>query len=316
MNAGRRLPNTPEPTRQWRGSDDLTLAGDAWGDPDAPLVVLLHGGGQTRHAWSGAGQRLAEVGYYAVAYDARGHGDSDWAKDGNYTQDANVADLVAILRDLGKPKPALVGASMGGGTSLVAVGERRVDAAALVLVDVAPHIEREGAAKISTFMDQNPDGFASLDEVADAIANYQPHRKRQRRLDGLAKNVRLGDDGRFHWHWDPQIRSRRMQFETREERLSECARSLTIPTLLVRGMLSDLLSEDGAQLFLELSPQSEYVSVAGAGHMVAGDRNDIFVNAVLDFLIRFDPQDGSALTTDASAQPRHVGPGDGVVDIP
>ena len=174
VNAGTRLPNTPEPMHRWRDSDGLTIAGDSWGDPAAPLVVLLHGGGQTRHAWSGAGQRLADVGYFAVALDARGHGDSDWAEDGVYTQDIEVAVLTTVLQQLDKPNPVLVGASMGGGTSLVAIGENRVDAAALVLVDVAPHIEMEGAEKILAFMNQNPEGFDSLEQVAEAISNYQP----------------------------------------------------------------------------------------------------------------------------------------------
>lgn len=291
MKAGIRLPSTPDPQHHWKGSDGLTVAGDSWGDRDAPLVVLLHGGGQTRHAWSAAGRRLGEVGYYAIALDARGHGDSDWADDGVYTQDAQVADLVAVLQELSMRRPVLVGASMGGVTSLIAVGEHRVDAAALVLVDIAPHIEPDGAMKIREFMDQNPDGFESLEDVAEAIANYQPHRQRVRRLDGLAKNVRLGDDGRYRWHWDPQWRSGRMNFEKREARLSACARNLTLPTLLVRGGLSNLLSEEGATGFLDLCPQSEYVNVTGAAHMVAGDRNDIFMDAVVEFLTRVVPLD-------------------------
>lgn len=315
MNAGTRLPSTPDPMHHWVGHGGLTIAGDSWGDPTSQLVVLLHGGGQTRHAWSGAGLQLANAGYHAVSYDARGHGDSDWAPDGLYSQDAQVADLVAVLSQLGSARPVLVGASMGGGTSLVAIGEDRVDAAALVLVDIAPRIEPEGASKIRDFMDQNPNGFASLDEVFDAIVNYQPHRVRIRRLDGLAKNVRLGADGRYHWHWDPRTRSGRMDFAKREARLSACARSLTIPTLLVRGGLSDLLSEEGAQNFLELCPTSEYVNVTGAAHMVAGDRNDIFVNSVIDFLTRTvptrDPSEESR-----SATPHHVGPPGDIVDLP
>lgn len=315
MNAGTRLPSTPDPMHHWVGHGGLTIAGDSWGDPTSQLVVLLHGGGQTRHAWSGAGQQLADAGYFAVAFDARGHGDSDWAPDGLYTQDAQVADLVAVLSHLGSSRPVLVGASMGGGTSLVAIGEGRVDAAALVLVDIAPRIEPEGASKIQDFMDQNPNGFSSLDEVFDAIVNYQPHRIRIRRLDGLAKNVRLGDDGRYHWHWDPRIRSTRLDFAKREARLSACARSLQIPTLLVRGGLSDLLSEEGAQNFLELCPTSEYVNVTGAAHMVAGDRNDIFVNSVIDFLARTVPAH-DLLRESRGATPHHVGPPGNIVDLP
>ncbi|MEQ9122681.1 MAG: alpha/beta fold hydrolase, partial [Alphaproteobacteria bacterium] len=79
MSAGQRLPGTPDPMHVWRGADGLDIAGDSWGPPEGRLVLLLHGGGQTRHAWKGAGETLAEAGYRAIAFDARGHGDSGWA---------------------------------------------------------------------------------------------------------------------------------------------------------------------------------------------------------------------------------------------
>ena len=138
MSAGARLPAAPEPMAHWETPSGVTIAGDVWGDVSGPVVVLQHGGGQTRHAWKGTGETLAAAGYRAVALDARGHGDSSWAEDGDYTQDAQVEDLVAVLEQIGGDRPVLVGASMGGGTSLVAVGEGHVDAAALVLVDIAP----------------------------------------------------------------------------------------------------------------------------------------------------------------------------------
>ena len=170
-----------------------------------------------------------------------------------------------MVAALGNRRPVLVGASMGGGTSLVAVGEDHVDATALVMVDIAPRIETEGIDKIQAFMSQKPEGFGSLEEVAEAIANYQPHRKRPRNLDGLAKNVRLGADGKYRWHWDPRFRAVRRDLDKRRERLEACARKLTLPTLLVRGGLSDVLSEEGAQDFLELCPHSEYVNVDRRG---------------------------------------------------
>ena len=129
-------------------------------------------------------------------------------KDGVYGNDENVRDLIEVVAALGGRPPILVGASMGGGTSIVAVGDNLLEAAALVLVDMAPKIEPEGSKKIREFMDQKPEGFETLDEVAAAIANYQPHRVRPRNLDGLVKNVRLGEDGRYHWHWDPRRRNR------------------------------------------------------------------------------------------------------------
>jgi non-heme chloroperoxidase len=263
------------------------VAADIYGD-SGPLVILQHGGGQTRHAWKSAGQMLADAGYHAVSLDARGHGDSEWAPDGDYSNDVLVDDLVAVTEHFGQ-KPILVGASMGGGTSLTAVGEGRVDATALVLVDTAPRIEISGVRKIRDFMGQAPDGFSSLDEVAEAIANYQPHRKRPRTLDGLAKNVRLWPDGRYRWHWDPEFMRRKRSFADRIPRQEEAARNVRCPSLLVRGGLSDVLSEEGANAYIDLVPHSEYANVGGAAHMVAGDRNDIFVTAVLTFLSNVAP---------------------------
>jgi non-heme chloroperoxidase len=300
----------------WPGSGGVTLAGDSWGDPDGPLVLLLHGGGQTRHAWKGTGESLGQAGYLAVAYDARGHGDSGWSPDGVYTQDTHVADLISLIAALDGRRPVLVGASMGGGTILAAVGEDHVDATALVLVDVAHRIEAAGVEHIRDFMDQKPEGFESLEEVAAAIANYQPHRTRPRRLDGLAKNVRLGDDGRYHWHWDPKSRERNVNLEQRQVRLEVCARNLTLPTLLVRGGMSDLLSEDGARAFLDICPQAEYVNVTGAAHMVAGDRNDIFANAVIDFLSRTVPVGGTPKQPPHQPNPRPSSTGGDVTDVP
>lgn len=293
MSAGERLPGTPEPMYTWKGSGGLEIAGDAWGPKTGRHVFLLHGGGQTRHAWKGAGETLAEAGYRAIAFDARGHGNSGWASNAeDYAGDRMVEDLTTLIAAEGAEKPALVGASMGGGTSLLATGFGHVDASALVLVDIAPQVEPEGVAKIQAFMDQKPDGFDSLEEVAEAISNYQPHRKRPRTLDGLAKNVRLASNGKFVWHWDPKRRQARASasgVNPYRQQLSNAADLLKLPTLLVRGGLSDVLSEEGAQAFLQQCPHAEYVNVRDAAHMVAGDRNDIFADFVVGFLKRVAP---------------------------
>ena len=279
-------------------------------------MLLQHGGGQTRHAWKGAGELLGAAGYCAIAFDARGHGDSDWAPDGQYGQDVMVEDLVCVVRGLGGRRPVLVGASMGGGTSLVAVGEDRVDATALILVDIAPRIEPEGIDKIQAFMGQKPEGFDTLEQVAEAIANYQPHRKRARNLDGLAKNVRLGADGKYRWHWDPRFRPAKRDLTKRYQRLEACSRNLALPTLLVRGGLSDVLSESGARDFLNMCPRAEYVNVIGAAHMVAGDRNDIFGNAVIEFLSRAVPAGGDPVQAAHEPHPHHEGPAGDINDVP
>lgn len=266
----------------------LRLAASAWGSPADPLVVLLHGGGQTRHAWGGAGASLAAAGFHAVALDMRGHGESDWAPDGDYSREQVVADLAAVVDELGTV-PALVGASAGGITALLAAGEKRVDAWAVVLVDIVPRVEPAGARRIVDFMTSRPDGFGSLDEAADAVAGYLPERPRPVDPEGLRKNLRLGPDGRWRWHWDPLFLNRDRLRHDSYARFVAAARSLRPPTLLVRGMLSDIVSPEGVAEFLELAPHAEFIDVAGAGHMVAGDRNDPFATAVLDFLVGVRP---------------------------
>ena len=270
-------------TIKYKTDAGLNLVADAWGTPDAPPVLLLHGGGQTRHAWGGTARMLASQGRYAVALDMRGHGHSDWAVDGDYYIDAFVADLHSVLCHFTQ-RPVLVGASLGGITSLLAEGEALESVCAgLVLVDITPRAEPEGVKRIRDFMTSRPDGFASLDEAADAVAAYLPHRPRPKNLHGLAKNLRLRDNGRYYWHWDPQLmvdNNRRRD----ADRLLNAARALTVPTLLVRGKLSDVVSDATQAEFLEAVPHAKHVDVSGAGHMVAGDQNDAFSKGILEFL--------------------------------
>lgn len=264
-------------------ANGLELVADASGPEDGPPVLLLHGGGQTRHAWGKTAQTLADRGFRAIAVDARGHGESDWDPTGRYDLEDFAADLAAIVRAQPTP-PAVVGASLGGSTAMVAVGGMGVVVSSIVLVDIAPQIEPSGVERIFAFMSGHPNGFSNLAEAADAVAAYLPHRRRPRDLDGLKKNLREHADGRLRWHWDPRfIEAMKTRGPSRRD-LVEAARSLAVPTLLVRGKLSDLLTEDGAQHFLSLVPHAEYVDVSGAAHMVAGDANDRFTDAVTSFL--------------------------------
>ena len=267
------------------GAGGVRLAADVAGPEGGAPVVLLHGGGQTRASWKGAAGALAARGYRAVSLDLRGHGDSDWPVDGDYELDRFVDDLAGVLPLLGGPA-VLVGASMGGLTALLAVGERGLPAAALVLVDVTPRIEPEGVGKIRAFMTASPEGFASVEAAADAVAAYLPHRPRPADTSGLAKNLRLGDDGRWRWHWDPRFMSGARSAGAGGDRLEAAARALTLPTLLIRGGRSEIVSEAGARAFLEMAPHAEFIDVSGADHMVAGDANDVFNAAVLKFIDR------------------------------
>ncbi|MFJ3370560.1 alpha/beta fold hydrolase [Pseudomonas sp. NPDC086251] len=270
------------------GFHNLALCADVGGQADAPPVILLHGGGQTRHSWGRAARRLAQTGYHTLAMDLRGHGESAWAEDGDYSTDSFVADLNAVIDTLDQP-PVLVGASLGGSTALLAMGEAEtVRARALVLVDVVPRMSPEGVRHIRDFMMGNPEGFTNLEEAAAAVSRYIPNRPKPPTNEGLLKNLRLKDDGRYYWHWDPafQARGARERLADLHLRMENAASKIHVPTLLVRGRQSDVVSEEGARLLLELIPHAEYVDIEGAGHMVAGDRNDVFNEAIESFLQR------------------------------
>lgn len=289
----------PKPSMRFELRTGVSVAADAYGDPDKQTVLFLHGGGQTRHAWGGAAKALAKLGFYTICTDHRGHGESDWSAEGGYTLDVFARDLLALLDQLGE-KPIIVGASLGGVAALraEALSDEPV-AKALVLVDTTPRMERAGVERILQWMLDGLDGFDSLEEAADAIAAYLPHRQRRADVSGLAKNLRLADDGRYRWHWDPDmIRSWSPEqwtdsaaAEAEIEARLTAAREISIPTLLIRGRLSDVVSEANAREFLSAVPHAEYVDLKDAAHMVAGDRNDAFTASVAAFILgHFAPE--------------------------
>jgi pimeloyl-ACP methyl ester carboxylesterase len=282
------------------GAAGNRLVGDVFGDR-GPAVLLLHGGGQTRHAWRATAEQIARAGRVAYAVDQRGHGESAWIANGAYTFLDFAADARAIAEAIARQsgtRPTVIGASLGGIAALLAAGdaERKGEAplfAALVLVDITPRVDLDGVAKVQGFMRAHAqEGFATVAEAAEVVAAYLPHRPRPRSLEGLKKNLRQSPDGRWRWHWDPKFLDGRQPVGdgrgTLETKLVAAASSLKIPALLVRGGASELVHEAHAQEFLDLVPHAQYVDVSGARHMVAGDRNDQFAAAILGFLDRLD----------------------------
>jgi pimeloyl-ACP methyl ester carboxylesterase len=283
---------TPEPFT-FDGVGGTRIVADRMGDPKADAVVFLHGGGQTRRSWGKAAAAVAGRGWQAITVDMRGHGESDWSENGDYRLTSFALDIQELLRHL-PPQPVLVGASLGGFTTMLLAGELSPGIArAAVLVDIVPNMDESGANRVHNFMaDRMKTGFESLDEVADMIAEYNPHRPRPTDLDGLRTNLRRRGD-RWYWHWDPKFISNTAALPPSEvadvDRMNAAVETILaggVPMLLVRGQMSDLVSQERADEFLARFPQVEFVDVRGAGHMVAGDRNDIFADAVLDFLNR------------------------------
>jgi pimeloyl-ACP methyl ester carboxylesterase len=276
-------------TVTFRGVDDLNLIGDEWNRDAAsaegrPTVLMLHGGGQNRHSWKNTGQILADAGFHVVALDSRGHGDSDRSPTANYTVETLCSDILQVLYQIGRPV-ALVGASMGGLTGILAAHEAGPELVSkLILVDVVPRFEKDGSARIRDFMFGNVDGFESLEDAADAVAAYLPHRPKPRSPEGLKKNLRLRD-GRWYWHWDPAFLTKPDDDPfTRMDMLEQAAINLQIPILLIRGKLSDVVSAEGVEDFLSKVPRAEFVELAEAGHTAAGDDNDAFTEVVVRFV--------------------------------
>jgi pimeloyl-ACP methyl ester carboxylesterase len=284
-------------TATFVGASANRLVADVFGETGSP-VLLLHGGGQTRHAWRATAETIAREGRVAYALDQRGHGDSDWIGNGAYDFTDFAADVRVVAEELTRrsgEKPVAIGASLGGIAALLAEGgaehDHRTLFSALVLVDITPRVDSEGVARIHEFMRGHAQqGFATIAEAADAVARYLPHRPRPKNHEGLKKNLRLSPDGRWRWHWDPRFmdgpRPVGADHERIEAALVAAARRIRIPALLVRGGSSELVRETHAKEFLELVPHAEYVDVGGARHMVVGDRNDHFSSAVMEFLTR------------------------------
>jgi pimeloyl-ACP methyl ester carboxylesterase len=270
----------------FEGFEGLELVADVRGDADAWPVLFLHGGGQTRHAWGKTADAVAAEGWRAVTLDLRGHGDSEWAPNGDYSFTAFCADCVAVVDQLGRP-PVLVGASLGGMSAMLAEGTSdRTVSCGLVLVDIAPKVNGPGIDRIRTFMQSGFDGFDTLEDAAAAIAAYTPQRNKRTNPAGLQKVLRERD-GRWYWHWDPRVIGQG-RTEVPPDRLSGlldvATTNIHVPTMLVHGLQSDVVTQEGVDDLLARIPGATAVGVDGAAHMIAGDRNDAFSDAVVTFL--------------------------------
>jgi len=273
---------------KFKVSSGLNIEATALGHPEDPLVILLHGGGQTRHAWGATVEKLSRTGFYAVAIDLRGHGDSDWSKEGDYAIESYRNDLASIIKEIGKPA-YLIGASLGGMIALSTAGDPDYKhfCKALVMVDIGVYPNEDGSNEILNFMSSGFKGFDSLEDASNAITSYLPHREKPKDISGLKKNLRLKDDGRYYWHWDPKfIESRTGNIDRSEHRQRQrnYAQSVKVPTLLIRGALSNVVTQEEVDDFLNIITHAEFVEIDKAAHMIAGDRNDIFANAAIEFL--------------------------------
>lgn len=278
--------------QRFKTPDSVELVGAVGGHIDGSRsIILMHGAGQTRHSWAHAMHNLVGRGYHVISLDARGHGDSDWSPVGDYELVTLADDLKSVINTL-PTRPVLVGASMGGMTALHAVGNSITEiAAGLVLVDVVPRLNADGVLRVLEFMRANPNGFATVEEAESVVAEYNPRRQRRGSNSGLMRNLRMGKDERLRWHWDPMLLENVHQTKIDEvtKSLADACARVRIPTLLLRGEQSDVVDQQGVSEFQEYLPHLEIINVAGTGHMIAGDDNDAFLEAVIAFIENIAP---------------------------
>jgi len=266
----------------WMGGDGVALVGDEVVTKQAPSVLFAHGFGQTRQSWSSAQAALAEEGIGSIAWDMRGHGESGRNPEHLHYHAEQFADDVHLLSTRFPEKPILVGASMGGLTGMMEQA-RHNTFSALVLVDVTPRWEIAGVARIMAFMNAFPDGFDSYEHAADVIANYLPHR-RERKSTNQLKFLLREHQGRLIWHWDRRMLGEFVEdSEHLQDDIREAARQIKVPTLLISGGKSDIVSKHTVEDFLQLVPHAHHHHLPDATHMVAGDDNDAFNDTLLDF---------------------------------
>ena len=275
--------------------DGTMLAAEIIGQLHKGAVIMAPGGGQTRHAWTGAANALARAGYLVLSADLRGHGESDWSATNTYSYFDHAKDALALADWFEKKtdrKPHYIGASLGGVVGLIASGIMRPDAfASLTMVDVAARINEDGFSSIRSFMRESVrDGFATLEDAAGFISKHFPRPgSTSANPAGLRKNLKQGDDGRWRWHWDPAfVETLHLPPDDFEKMVNDAAISLTTPAHLVRGGASELVSKEAADHFLNLAPHIHYTEIEGARHMVTGDKNDIFIDAALKFIEKID----------------------------
>ncbi|MEC7531796.1 MAG: alpha/beta hydrolase, partial [Actinomycetota bacterium] len=196
------IPSKPV-TERLTTPSGITVEFDLWGKIKGDAILLLHGGGQTRHSWNATAEKITQVDGCAITMDLRGHGDSDWSHGGDYEL-SDFSEDVAFLIDTLEIQPSLVGASLGGLVGIYLEGRYRPGSiSALVLVDIVPNINVPGAEKIKDFMlEHSKTGFTSLSEVSDILSEYNPHREKSSDLEGLKKNLRKRGE-KWFWHWDP-----------------------------------------------------------------------------------------------------------------
>jgi pimeloyl-ACP methyl ester carboxylesterase len=255
-----------------------------WGAPDAPPIVLLHGGHQSAHSWDLVSLYLAQH-YRVLALDQRGHGDSEWPRDADYTNDAMALDAEAFIGALGLQQPVLIGHSMGGRNALLLTRRNQAALRALVVVDVGPELSDRGREVISGFVQANQE-FDDLEQFVANVRRYDPYRSRAHIERTVKYNMLQRADGKYISKCDSTPRRLGLVRGSgpQENVTLEDARGFRLPVLLIRGADSRILAADAAERFRDALPRGQLATVPACGHNVHGQNTTGFIAALDGFL--------------------------------
>ena len=255
-----------------------------WGDPSLPTLLFLHGGNQSAHSWDLVSLHLADR-FHIIAPDQRGHGDSEWARDADYSSHAMAADAHAILSHFNIDQPIVIGHSMGGMNTLRLALEQPDLLDRLVLVDVGPELSEAGAKTIRNFVVDNRE-FDDLEDFIQNVQKYDPYRSREHIERTVKYNLLKRADGKYISKRDhgPRLATTQTQREQSDRFSLSDASSISQPTLVIRGANSNLFSPEAAQRFAEALPQGQLKTVPDSGHNVHGQNTSGFIAALIPFL--------------------------------
>jgi flavin reductase (DIM6/NTAB) family NADH-FMN oxidoreductase RutF/pimeloyl-ACP methyl ester carboxylesterase len=285
----------------FKGFGGVNLVATAFGSPENPPVLLLPSMGQVRQFWFGTAEALAEAGRYAICVDLRGHGDSDHSPDGQYSFDASIGDLCAILAVL-PSRAVLVSAGMGARVAMAAIGEGAPHlVAGLALIDTNIWVEQAVVDRLGEAMALRSSNFDDPEKIVDAVAAAYPNEPRPTLTDRMMAAYAKRDDGQYAWRGDARVLAV-ANLPDMEERLSAAAARIAAPVVLIRGSLNETVSSQVMEKLQTLIPGSEIAEIEGAGHYAASDREDDFNAILIDFLERRAPR--APLTFITGSEPR------------
>ncbi len=268
---------------------NLNLSYQEWGNPNAQPIIMLHGFGVSGHMFDEFADRMQDR-YRLIALDQRGHGDSDWSDEGDYTRDSFVEDLEGFRKELGIDKFLLVGHSMGGLNAVTYTNRYPERVRALVLVDVGPESAKEGVDNIVRFT-RGPDEL-EFEEFVELAHRFNQRRTLENIRERMRHRLKPTDGGKYTWKFDKRFRQPesglRIGSEAGNDDSWSLFRGVRVPTLLIRGSESDVLSQSVAERAATEMQRARLVVVPGAGHSVPGDNPDAFTESLQEFLEDLD----------------------------